>query len=66
MSLKERIDLAVEDINAQIAAVKAEKEEKLKALKDKKDLLLSVRPQATPELEQAVVALQKIGFLKGL
>lgn len=64
--LLERIIAAINDINAQIDAQRIRNQAAIDSLQAKKAALVEAKRLITPELEQMVIALQRLGFITGL
>ena len=65
-SLKDRLDGLLIDLDNQIEHTRKQSQEKIDRLKAQKDALKAARLLISPELEAAVLSLQKIGVLSGL
>jgi multidrug resistance efflux pump len=66
MTLQERVDAQLADIDAQIENEKKRSAEKLASLLNRRAVLRQASTIITPQLEQTVVALQKIGLIDAL
>jgi hypothetical protein len=63
MTLTERVDKQIVEIDAAIQRIQVKAAAEVAALEKRRSALLSARSQVTPELERAVAGLEAVGIV---